>query len=387
KYMLDWCARAMKGEGTVIIGDCPLQGCNFQKLMALSHMDEIVQQANQQYPHLVVKTEDWRLTVLNRQEYLGRSTYAQQSIKDDTDAGSLRDYTLVDVGQESFLEEISDYAEYFRVTMYKPSLMLAHHCPGKHEYLLTKRFCHTDLLINLPKMKTHIKTGLTGALKNLVGINGHKEFLPHHIRGSYFTGGDCYCVDNLFSRWADKVYDSWWETYTEMPFLKRKTFSFFYHLLHAVAGKTGGDRISAGSWSGNETLWRTILDLNHILYFSPNAPKRIITIIDGIVAGEGEGPLTPSPKKAGLLVGGENPAFVDAVLARLMGYNISRIPMVYHALTHRRSKLAASDIKDFVVDILEGGKLEPLPINQLPPIGFKKPAYWRRASIPLSAIR
>ena len=49
-----------------------------------------------------------------------------------------------------------------------------------------------DLVINVPKLKTHKKAGVTGALKNLVGINGNKEFLPHHRKGGAASGGDCY---------------------------------------------------------------------------------------------------------------------------------------------------------------------------------------------------
>ena len=32
---------------------------------------------------------------------------------------------------------------------------------------------------SLPKLKTHKKAGITCALKNLIGINGNKEYLPH----------------------------------------------------------------------------------------------------------------------------------------------------------------------------------------------------------------
>ena len=133
-----------------------------------------------------------------------------------------------------------DYAKDFRVTMYKPSLMLAHHGPGRHEYLFVKRALDADLLINLPKLKTHMKTGLTGALKNLVGICGRKESLPHHIRGSYFDGGDCYCTGNVFSRWADRLYDDWWENYAGMSVPERIAYSTATS--HAQGGGAGHGR-------------------------------------------------------------------------------------------------------------------------------------------------
>jgi len=32
-------------------------------------------------------------------------------------------------------------------------------------------------------LKLHRKAGITCALKNLIGINGNKEYLPHHRLG------------------------------------------------------------------------------------------------------------------------------------------------------------------------------------------------------------
>ena len=54
------------------------------------------------------------------------------------------------------------------------------------------RSIDADVVVNVPKLKTHKKAGITGALKNLVGINGHKAFLPHHRKGGSLDGGDAY---------------------------------------------------------------------------------------------------------------------------------------------------------------------------------------------------
>lgn len=50
----------------------------------------------------------------------------------------------------------------------------------------------------MPKPKAHRKAGITGAMENLVGINGSKDWLPHHRRGSKFDRGDEYLNRNLF---------------------------------------------------------------------------------------------------------------------------------------------------------------------------------------------
>src|SRR5262249_37300955 len=64
------------------------------------------------------------------------------------------------------------------------------HHGQRHEYLLCRTPMEADVFINLPKLKTHKKVGLTCALKNLVGINANKNWLPHHTEGSPEDGGD-----------------------------------------------------------------------------------------------------------------------------------------------------------------------------------------------------
>jgi hypothetical protein len=94
-----------------------------------------------------------------------------------------------------------------------------------------------------------------------------------------------------------------------------------------------------GGWEGNNTLWRTILDLNRILFFADRdgrmraePQRRYVTVVDGIVAGEGEGPLGATPVHAGLLVGGFDPSLVDVVATEAMGFDLTLVPMVREAL-------------------------------------------------------
>ncbi len=387
RHMIDGCAAAMNGTGTIIVGDAPLQGCDFAALLRLNGMTELLELCRKQYPELKIEIQDWRRTVLDWHGGTGGLVVSPQ-IRRDEGAGPVAESECVDLGRGSFLEEIADYAKDFRVTMYKPSLMLKHHRPGKHEYLVVKCVLNADLFINLPKLKTHIKAGLSAALKNLVGINALKEYLPHHTKGAYIDGGDGYWASNVFSRWADQWYDDWWESYDQMSVSRRKMYAIVHRMLRGAAAGMGVSRISSGSWSGNETLWRTILDLNHLVYFGQTRPKRVITVVDGVVAGEGEGPLRPCPKAAGLLVAGENPACIDAVLAHLMGYNLSRVPTVYHALTHRNSRFAVSDSGDLdVIRVGDDGTTRRLATAEIPNLNFRKPKYWRRAATPRGLSR
>lgn len=379
KHALLWCARAMEGHGTIVIGDCPLQDCDFENLLRLNSISAITEIAQNRYPDIEILVEDWRLTKLQSSKR-GAFAFAAQTSAHGDDEAIERQYTLVDVGENSFLEDTAEFAERYRVANYNPDLMGEHHRPGKHEYLLTRRAFQADLMVNLAKLKTHKKAGLTGALKNLVGLNGHKEFLPHHITGSHLAGGDCYSRPNAFMGWRESLSDYYWRNQSSIPRSTRKGILVLIGLLRRLSDLTGGDGITSGGWSGNETVWRMTLDLNHALYFGEHSPKKIISIVDGIIAGEGDGPLWPTAKPLGTILVGENPACVDATIARIMGYNISRVPTVHHAIYDRRSKFATEGLSAIsVVYIPETGDFSQLSLLDVPVDSFVKPRYWRRA--------
>ena len=82
-----------------------------------------------------------------------------------------------------------------------------------------------------------------------------------------------------------------------------------YYLLVANM-KLGGDGDVEGGWHGNDTVWRMCLDLNRVLLYSNRkghlceTPRRaVLSIADGIVAGEGDGPLKSDPRAMGIILG------------------------------------------------------------------------------------
>lgn len=373
KNIMDFLAVALDGRGTIVIGDAPLQNCNFDRLIKLAKVEEIKKIFCNQYPEIDVLIEDWRITTMKSNS---SSDVAAQVQKMSEDEAVGKEYTLVDLKERSFLEEISDRADLFRVTKYKPSLLKKHHHKGKHEYLVTKRIFEANLIINIPKLKTHIKAGLTGALKNLVGINGHKEFLPHHMKGSAEEGGDNYKHKNYLRSKYEDLYDYLWENFNTISVWKRKILIRLVRTLESLSIIFGREGITAGSWHGNDTIWRTTLDLNHILYFEGNS-KKVINIVDAIISGEGEGPLEPVSKKTGIIIAGENPAIVDSVIAKIIGYDLDKIKTVNNAINDSKSKFTVNKLDDLNVDWYKGGVLNTLKIKDIASKHFKKPRYWR----------
>jgi hypothetical protein len=83
------------------------------------------------------------------------------------------------------------------------------------------------------------------------------------------------------------------------------------------------------------------LDLNRAFYYSDargprwdaDAPaRRALHVIDGIVAGEGDGPLAPRDRPLGVIVAATDPLALDLACVRLMGFDEQRIPKIREAL-------------------------------------------------------
>ena len=100
-----------------------------------------------------------------------------------------------------------------------------------------------------------------------------------------------------------------------------------------------------GSWYGNNTINKTICDLNKILFYSDKKGtlkdeiQRVeFTIVDAIIGGTQEGPLQPKPKKCGVLVAGFNPVAVDTVCSRIMGFDNDKIPTINQMMNQDKFK-------------------------------------------------
>lgn len=184
-------AEVLKADPSqVAVGDAPIQSCDFAELLRLTKLDEWASELQKREPRFK-GIIDFRRTV-------GTVKNGVRSAQENRRAAE--NYVLFNLGEDSLLEPLTDGTNSFRVTNYDPRLMAKTHSPGNHQYLVAREVIEADVVINLPKLKTHKKAGITNALKNLVGINGNKEFLPHHRLGGAADGGDCYPDSDLVKR-------------------------------------------------------------------------------------------------------------------------------------------------------------------------------------------
>jgi uncharacterized protein (DUF362 family) len=241
-------------------------------------------------------------------------------------------------------------------------------------YSVSKSVLAADVFINLPKLKTHKKSGITCCLKNLVGVNTYKNYLPHYSIGSPVDGGDQFPQKSAKNKLESKLL-----YFIKQYLLINPSFSrIINHLFKpgkAFFGETK-NTIRSGNWYGNDTIWRMILDLNKIvLYARPDGAlkndslmnrKNYIAIVDAILCGEKNGPKSPEPKQLGYLICGSNPVTIDATAASLMGFNPLKIPVIERAFHMRSYKIVEFEYNDILVDI-DGKRF---PLNSLP-IEFK----------------
>jgi len=322
--VLDYVSIALQGRGRIILADAPLQSADFELILKQTQAEELARfWSSAGRPALEIK--DLRREVVS-------ASGGDRIISNRRQQGDPEGYRPVNLGLRSYLTPIDEGFRSYRVTNYRPVEMVQHHNRLAHEYLIPNSVLGADTVINLAKLKTHRKGGITCALKNLVGINGSKDWLPHHRAGSAAEGGDEYAHRNVFKRFTSDLSDR--ITYFRPGFAYRYLWQL-RRLSAALARITARDPFTEGSWYGNDTLWRTVLDLFTVMLYADRdgilsrSPVRShLAVVDAVVAGEGDGPLNASPCKLGMLLAGANPLAVDAAAATLIGHDLRKIPVI-----------------------------------------------------------
>ena len=326
--LLEYAWRAVGPEGRISIVDCSIAGSHFERtLQALRVYDLLEDLRRLGIAVELLDLRDFRLQpkmVLDDVRFAGRSwnlgVVVQQAL-----SGDPRGYVVVDLGPRSYLErdglDLSRLRHHLNDGEREP---LDHHAPGRHEYSLSRTVLEADLFINVPKLKTHRKAGMTVCLKNVVGTTNKKHWLPHY-RAGIPPHGDEFPRAPSLGQWLRA-----WLARVPLPgghaFICRWT---------SLANEGVVEPILTGTWEGNDTTWRMVLDLNTILRYADaqgrlqDRPQRNwLCVVDGVVAGEGEGPIAATPKACQAILAGTDPVAVDAVAAAMMGFDASAIKMI-----------------------------------------------------------
>jgi hypothetical protein len=250
---------------------------------------------------------------------------------------------------------------------------------ARNEYLIPRTILSADVLINLPKFKTHKKSGITCALKNLVGTCGHKSYLPHFREGRPRNGGDEFAIDHPIKELQRNTID---RLKTTNALLYRSVRAVGRLVLRLVAAGSPTDlrRVMGGSWFGNDTLWRTILDLNKVARYvdqegrlRETSQRRYLCLVDGVYGGENDGPILPSVRRDGVLIASLNPVLVDLVTCLLMGLDPEGIKQVRQAFEIRRYPLISQSYEEVMEHLKECVRNDGWP---LPDLAYRLAEGW-----------
>ena len=343
RALLDYATLAVGPDGSVALAEAPQQDCDWARACELAGLPAIAA-----FYEDALEREFERIDLRREAvETADGVIVARKPLRGDP-----LGYRAVDLGRASFFEGSGLDPRKMRGADYDPHATGAQHSAGRNAYLLSETVLRADLIVNLPKLKTHKKTGVTLALKNLVGINGDKNWLPHHTIGA---GGDEFPGDALIDRARSRALE-----FARGWLARGRATGFLRRVRRAEWSLRGDEFIRSGNWHGNQTTWRMVCDLNRALYYSDAAGlhldalapvRRVLSVLDGVVAGEGAGPLAPHDRPLGAIVAGTDPVALDLTALALMGFDWQRVPKVRELMRDSGPRVTAvrepSDVRVF----------------------------------------
>ncbi len=358
RAVADYVWKAVGPQGKIILADAPQTDASFSEMVKLLGLDvirEFYLARGLAFELIDLRQEEWstRGDVVVERRKLAPNPYGAVAF-DLADASEFVDHT--------------GSGHYYGAD-YDAGVVNHHHSGGRHEYLIAGCAIKCDVVFSLPKWKTHKKAGVTASLKNLVGVNADKNWLPHHTEGAPLRGGDEHPNPGLLHRTERTVAAAVRVLSHRLPVVG----PWVHRVARGVGKPVFGDTdstIRSGNWFGNDTIWRMCLDLNKIVFYgnsdgsfrSPESRsrKRHYVLEDGILAGQGRGPLNPDPLAAGVVLFGVHPPSVDAACAYLMGFDPDKIPIVARAFQCRKFPLSSHAWRDVVVHSNEAAWSRPL---------------------------
>jgi uncharacterized protein (DUF362 family) len=326
RAVLDFVLIALGGRGRVAVADAPQTDTDFQALAELTGLGAMVRtmrdRSGMEIDLLDLRSERW---IVERGICTGSEPLAGDP------CGTVE----IDLGAASRFAGTTGSP--FYGAGYDSEETNRHHSGGRHEYDICRTALAADVIVSIPKLKTHKKCGMTGCLKGMVGLAGNKNLLPHYRFGSPSQGGDQYPDSRRSGRLESALVHRAKKVLASGGAPARDLAGHLKPLAYRIFGSTSST-IRSGNWHGNDTIWRTVLDLAAILTYADrdgvmgsSPARRFFCVVDGIIGGEGNGPLDADARGSRLVVAGESPLLVDAVSARAIGMDPFLVPLVKHA--------------------------------------------------------
>jgi uncharacterized protein (DUF362 family) len=354
RAVADYVWIALAGRGRIVIADTPIEKADFAKICELNGLSETVA--------FLGSVCAVPIDLVDLRSYWTHLDRAGQVASEEPLAGDSLGYVSVDVGIDSELCELDGPQTNYHtlgdhtVDHYNPctverGLPNQYHNPQRHIYGIGRTVLNADTVISVAKLKTHKKAGVTLNLKNMIGVVNGKAFIPHHRPGPA-PQGDSFpvCPPKTF---VAKRYVR--QAGVRMLARSDGLYSFAHWVVRAgrkLLHFTPKGYTEWGEWYGNDTIWRTILDVNRILLYADKSGKirearqrRYFCFVDGIVGMEGDGPMGGDPVRAGVVLAGSDPVAVDAVATQIMGFDPAKVPTIHNAGRPGKFELGTSEFR------------------------------------------
>ncbi len=362
RAVIDYVYIALAGRGRMIVADAPQMDCSWDKLAAAVRLDTIQDFYRERFGFAIEVCDLRNFELIDARQPAFSSN---RRTRPGDPAGSV----VVNLGRKSAFYGLP--SENYYGADYDRRETIARHHGETHEYSVSRTVLDADVFISLPKMKVHKKVGVTLNLKGLVGINTNKNCLVHYRLGSPSQGGDqlpdsSAAYDATLIRGQRKLFDVLLARQNRFADATYKILRAAYRTFIKPFRPISNDArsLDAGNWHGNDSAWRMTADLAAVIHFAGSdgsigitPRRRLLSVVDGIIGGDREGPLAPTARPAGVLVAGENLLAVDLVTARLMGFD-PRLIKTFSIMRSNDWNFGMPDFQSLEI-IFAGSRLDP----------------------------
>lgn len=321
RAMIDYVYLALQGTGKIIIGDSPMPDCDFDSLMKKADYESVWKSCEDR--NISIEVMDFREDITTGFANEVKRTSGEQEI-------------IVDLGIYSFFAETEYNAGRYRNGIVDATKMNQfYHGNGHHRYGINKTILSADVIINLPKPKTHRKAGFTAALKNYIGVCSRKISIPHNVTGNTNQGGDTYFGPRVIFGTEGMIRDCETRALSNGKVWKGRLLKCLRIPFWTFRRLTHKRFFGTGNWYKNDTIWRSILDINRIMVYTDKKgvlqdfpQRKFFSLGDMVISGHKNGPLAPAAKPLGVVLCTENPVVFDMAVIKIMGFRYDLLPVL-----------------------------------------------------------
>jgi uncharacterized protein (DUF362 family) len=391
---VDYVIRALAGTGEIVIADSPERVADFGSICEFTGLNSILDFYNCR------KTIIGNVKIVARDMRRENIKYWKGAIASrKTLEGDPEGYTRIrlEATDSAFSDIPHDRLKMMYGADYNRRETIKAHIGGYHEYEIPNTVLNSNVIISLPKLKTHYRVGTTLNCKGFVGLNGNKNLIPHRTLGDPSIGGDTYerpthsIRGRLYRKLVDFLKD-------ELMGRAENIYSAFIYVcilsaaLKMLRPPKRDILYHGGCWYGNDTTWRSVVDITRIIHFSdktgrltPSMNRKFFSVVDGIIGGDLDGPMKTRMRRCGAVICGQDMVGVDAVATYLMGFNPIKVKYLAALISpHSSFDLSLNYPEDLLVNSDDEKYSRLFNLKRDDTLKFDPPLSWQGNGLELA---